>query len=372
MARSDNIYLTGVRIRDGHDNFFTPLRLTFALLVMIGHAFAIYAGDGDSEPHIFLEYTFSYLAVNMFFIASGLLVTKSMLYRGDAPAFLAARSLRIFPALIVHVLFVVLIVGAVMTSLPLLDYLKHHDVLMQPLWVLSFYQTEMILPGLFDTNGEPYGSATLWTLRYEMLAYIATFLAFSLSLLRRKWMVLAQFAVPSIVWIVGQNFGVFDSLPGTVENMVRFGIAYGLGAAIYAYRERLNFRWFAIPALAALSWIMKDTPVVEVAMNMFLAAFVIWAAYVKVPKLGALQRMTDLSYGIYIYHWVVMQVIIKLMPDTSVIGLFVIALPVVTGLAWLSWTFIEKPMLAHKTKFGEWLRFGRKQPAFDRNAMLLD
>lgn len=372
MARSKNINPTAVRIRDGHDNFFTPLRLMFALLVMIGHAFAIYAGDGDSEPYIFLNYTFSYLAVNMFFITSGLLVTKSMLYRGDAPAFLAARSLRIFPALIVHVLFVVLIVGTLLTSLPLLEYLTHHDVLKQPLWVLSFYQTEMVLPGLFDTNGEPYGSATLWTLRYEVLAYIATFLAFSLSLLRRKWMVLAQFAVPSIVWIVGQSFGVFDSLPGTVENMVRFGIAYGLGAAIYAYRERLNFRWFAIPALATLSWIMKDTPVVEVAMNMFLAAFVIWAAYVKVPKLDALQRMTDLSYGIYIYHWVVMQVIIKLMPDTSVIGLFVIALPVVIGLAWLSWTFVEKPMLAHKNTFGEWLRFGRQQPTFDRNAMLLD
>jgi hypothetical protein len=29
-------------------------------------------------------------------------------------------------------------------------------------------------------------------------------------------------------------------------------------------------------------------------------------------------------------------------------------------------------MLAHKKKFGEWLRFGRQQPTFDRNAVLLD
>lgn len=372
MARSVNIQQTSVRIRDGHDNFFTPLRLIFALLVMVGHAFAVYGGNDNSEPHIFLHYTFSYMAVNMFFIASGLLVTKSMLYRGDAPAFLAARSLRIFPALIAHVLFVVLIVGTLMTTLPLLDYLTHKDVLMQPLWVLSFYQTEMILPGLFETNGEAFGSATLWTLRYEVIAYIATFLAFSLGLLRRKWMVLAQFAVPSIVWIIGQSFGLFENLPGTIENMVRFGIAYGLGAAIYAYRERLNFRWFAIPAFAALAWIMKDTPVAEVLMNLFLATFVIWAAYVKAPKLQSLQRMTDLSYGIYIYHWVVMQVIINLMPDTSVIGLFVIALPVVIGLSWLSWTFIEKPMLAYKNSFGAWLRFGRSRPDFDKTAVLLD
>lgn len=372
MTESAHTRSNSVRIRDGHDNFFTPLRLAFALLVVVGHAFAINAGNGDSEPHIFLHYTFSYMAVNMFFIASGLLVTKSMLYRGDAPAFLAARSLRIFPALIAHVLFVALIVGTLMSSLPIVEYLTHKDVLMQPVWVLSFYQTDMILPGVFDTNGEPYGSATLWTLRYEVLAYIATFLAFSLGFLRRKWMVLAQFAVPAIVWIIGQSFGLFESLPGTVENMVRFGIAYGLGATIYAYRERLNFRWFAIPAFAALAWVTKDTPVVEVAMNLFLAALIIWAAYAKAPKLEPLQRMTDLSYGIYIYHWVVMQVIINLMPNTSVLGLLVIALPIVIGLAWLSWTFIEAPMLRHKDRFGAWLRFGRSQPNFDKSAVLLD
>lgn len=372
MTQSQNILTGSVKIRDGHDNFFTPLRLIFALLVMVGHAFVINAGKGDSEPQIFLHYTFSYMAVNMFFIASGLLVTKSMLYRGDAPAFLAARSLRIFPALIAHVLFVTLVVGTLMTSLPLLEYLTHKEVLMQPVWVLSFFQTEMVLPGVFESNGENFGSATLWTLRYEVLAYIATFLAFSLGLLRRKWMVLAQFIVPSIVWIMGQSFGLFESLPATVENAVRFGIAYGLGATIYAYRDRLNFRWFAIPAFAGLAWILRDTPMVEVMTNLFLASFVIWAAYVKLPKLAPLQGITDLSYGIYIYHWVVMQVIFNLMPNTSVLGLLLIALPVVIGLSWLSWTFIEAPMLRHKKAFGKWLRFGRSRAEFDKTAVLLD
>ena len=67
-----------VKIRDGHDNFFTPLRLLFATLVVIGHAFAVALRDPMSEPQLFFHYTFSYLAVNLFFIASGFLVTKSM------------------------------------------------------------------------------------------------------------------------------------------------------------------------------------------------------------------------------------------------------------------------------------------------------
>ncbi|GHA81733.1 acyltransferase [Algimonas arctica] len=363
---------TPVKIRDGHDNFFTPLRLIFALLVMVGHAFAVQAGNGDSEPHVFLHYTFSYLAVNMFFIASGLLVTKSILYRGDVPAFLAARSLRIMPALVVHMLFVALVVGTFMTTLPLLDYLTHKDVWMQPFKVLTFYDTDMILPGVFTANGEQYGSAPLWTLRYEVLCYIATFLAFSLGFLRRKWMVLAQFVIPSLVWIAGQNFGLFESLPATTESATRFGIAYGLGAMIYAYRDVIRVHWIAIPALAALSWILRDTPMVEVTANLMLACFVIWVAYVKAPKFAWMQRVTDLSYGIYIYHWVVMQVIIGLLPNATVLSLFMFSLPVVVGLAWLSWTFVEKPMLAYKKPFGAWLRFGRSQPSFDKTAVLLD
>ena len=73
-------------IRDGHDNFFTPLRLIFASLVVFGHAFAVALRDSSLEPHILYHYTFSYLAVNLFFIASGFLVTKSMVYRGDTPS----------------------------------------------------------------------------------------------------------------------------------------------------------------------------------------------------------------------------------------------------------------------------------------------
>ena len=120
-------------IREGHDNFFTPLRLLFASLVVFGHTFAIALRDSTSEPHVLYHYTFSYLAVNLFFIASGFLVTKSMVYRGDTPSFISARALRIFPALIVHVLFVMLIIGPLGTKVPLFEFFSDPNWYMQPL-----------------------------------------------------------------------------------------------------------------------------------------------------------------------------------------------------------------------------------------------
>ena len=341
---------------EGHDNFFTPLRLLFATLVVVGHAFAVVMGGSGAEPHVFYHYTFSYLAVNMFFIASGFLVTKSMVYRGDSASFLSARALRIFPALIVHVLFIMLIIGPLATSLPLKEFFSSPDWYLQPLWVLSFFQTDMIMPGIFETNAEQFGSAPLWTLRYEVLAYIGTLGVFSLGFLKKKWMVLAQFVLPALAWISFNLLGLTEHVPATINALLRFGIAYGLGAAIYAYRDRLNFGWIGIALALIGSWFLRDTPVLEVLMNLILAWLVFRVAYLKAPKFAFLQKLPDLSYGIYIYHWAMLQMMFYWMPNLSVLTLFMLAIIPTIILAALSWYIVEKPMLNSKTRFANFLR----------------
>lgn len=361
-----------VKIRDGHDNFFTPLRLLFATLVVIGHAFAVALRDPMSEPQLFFHYTFSYLAVNLFFIASGFLVTKSMLYRGDVAEYSSARFLRIYPGLLVHVLFVMFIIGPLATSLTLGDYFTHVDFLKQPFVVLSFLSAQMWLPGIFESNAEQMGSAPLWTLRYEILAYIGTAIIFSMGLLKKKWMALAQFIVPSIAWVAAHGLGVFEAMPGTAQNLLRFGIAYGLGAAIFAYRDRLSFHAVGIPLMIGLAVLTSKFQAFEVTMNLMLAYMIMWAAYIKAPKLNFLQKLSDVSYGVYIYHWCILQLVFMWMPKLSVAALFVITLPITFILASLSWHFVEKPMLKHKTGFSKYLRFGRKKQSYDAKAVLLD
>ncbi|GGX57962.1 acyltransferase [Litorimonas cladophorae] len=317
------------------------------------------------------HYTFSYLAVNLFFIASGFLVTKSMVYRGDTPSFISARVLRIFPALAIHVLFVMFIIGPLATNIAWNDFFSSPDWYLQPLMVLTFFETDMNLPGIFDTNAEQFGSATLWTLRYEVIAYIGTLAVFSLGFLRKKWMVLAQFVLPSIGWIIGTRFGIFEALPGTIENLFRFGIAYGLGAAIYAYRERLNFGWITLAALITASYLLRKTEVLEVVMNAVLCWVIFRVAYMKAPKWAWLQRIPDLSYGIYIYHWCVLQLLFYWFPQLSVMELFALSFPPTVALAALSWYIVEKPMLRNKIKFANWLRgLGFKRPMAKQQYLL--
>lgn len=364
--------LAPVKIRDGHDNFFTPLRLLMASLVMIGHAAVIANRDINAEPRIFFDYGFSYLAVNLFFIASGFLVTKSMAYRGDIADYSSARLLRIYPALIVHVLFVMFIIGPLSTTLPLWEFLTHPDVWKQPLLVLSFTNADFILPGVFSSNEEAFASAPLWTLRYELLAYIATACAFSIGLMRKKWMLLAQFVVPTIAWLLAKEFGIYESLAPTIQNMLRFGIVYGMGAAIYAYRDRLSFSWLGLIGMSLFAYLCGDTPLAEITTDMLLAYSLMFFAYIKVAKLKGLQKLSDVSYGIYIYHWCVMQLIFQWFPNLSYVGLLVIGAPITIALSYASWHWVEKPILKSKGSFAQKLRFGRARKRFESSTLLRD
>jgi len=360
-------------IREGHDNFFTPLRLIFASLVVFGHSFGVALRDSSLEPHILYHYTFSYLAVNLFFIASGFLVTKSMVYRGDTPSFISARALRIFPALFVHVFFVMIVIGPLATKTPLAEFFSHPDWYLQPLKVLTFFETNMVMPGMFQSNAEDLGSAALWTLRYEVLAYIGTLLVFSFGMLRKKWMVLLQFVLPSLAWMLGDYYGLFTNMPATIENLVRFGIAYGLGATIYAYRDRLTFSWVALGVLVVASYIFRETRAVEVLVTTILAWIVFRFAYMKMPSLDWTKRLPDVSYGIYIYHWCILQLFFYWMPHLSVLELFALTFPVTVGLAALSWYIVEKPALRSKMQFANSLRkFGLKKPRKVYREYLLD
>ena len=353
--------LKTVTIRDGHDNFFTPLRFVFAYMVLIGHAFVVVGGLSDSEPHIFFELTFSNMAVNLFFIASGFLVTASMMYRKNMASFVSARILRIFPALIVHVLLMMFVFGLMTTTLPFIDYLTHPDTLKQPFIVLPFIETNMALPGILPNNHEHIASGTLWTLRYEVLAYIGTLLVFSLGLMKHRWMILAQFLIFAIAVPLAYQFGIYEELPATLQACLRFGLCYGLGAAIYAYRDKIKLHILAIPALILLTSLSHNTVIFEVIGVVTAGYMLFWAAYVTLPQLDFLKKFDDVSYGLYIYHWAVLQGIHNVLPGISIWALIALTTPMAIGFSMMSWQYVEKPALAYKGKFARTLSFKKSK-----------
>ena len=89
----------------GRDNNFNLIRIIAALAVLVTHSFALATGTSAAEPfQKTLGMTIGSIAVDIFFITSGFLVTGSLLTRKsfiDFIEFVWARVLRIFPALLV-------------------------------------------------------------------------------------------------------------------------------------------------------------------------------------------------------------------------------------------------------------------------------
>jgi len=115
----------------------------------------------------------------------------------------------------------------------------------------------------------------------------------------------------------------------------------------------------------------ESIALVEVFVTTILAWIVFRFAYAKMPSLDWTKRLPDVSYGIYIYHWCVLQLLYYWMPHLGVLELFALTFPITIGLAALSWYIIEKPALRSKTKFAESMRkFGLKPRKIHREYLL--
>jgi len=157
----------------GRDNNFNLMRFIAASLVLLSHSYAL-TGVAQDPLLAVSGMDFGHLAVDIFFVTSGFLVTGSLIKRADVRAFAGARLLRIVPGLLVANVVTVFVIGAIFTSLPLLDYLGKKD-----LYRFVFDNTILVtgdlrwtLPGVFADNPiKDAVNGSLWTLPYEVELY---------------------------------------------------------------------------------------------------------------------------------------------------------------------------------------------------------
>jgi peptidoglycan/LPS O-acetylase OafA/YrhL len=108
-------------------------------------------------------------------------------------------------------------------------------------------------------------------------------------------------------------------------------------------------------------YVLKDTSANLTVLNRFivLPPLVYMTVFLGLTeiKIPSFLHRGDYSYGIYLYHFPLLQVLVGLMPATialkgaGAVLLFVTGLPVVFAFAWCSWHFVEKPILVLRKKF---------------------
>ncbi len=344
------------------DNNFNLIRISAALMVLITHSVALGLGDPSAEPlRATLGITLGTIAVDLFFVASGLLVCNSLMRSRSLLEFGWARSLRILPALIAMLLLVVIGLGTAITTLspaaylssPLtFDYLKKCATL--------FFGVGYTLPGVFETN--PYANAvngSLWTLTYEVRIYALLAVAWAVAKVGRSHQELVFRALVGTSAVVSAAF--YLSLhPHSADELpfLRLLYMFCTGAAFHVLRDRIplsaRFFWALLAGLFFTARFHRESFFFVYSLG--IPYLLLYLAYVPGGAIRKYNRIGDYSYGVYIYAFPVQQTLVQLVPGIAVPALLFASVGVALTLAMLSWHLLERRALEQRSSCVAWTR----------------
>jgi len=335
-------------------NNFDAVRLLAALSVVFSHSFLIAEGSEASEPFVWItgnQCILGLVGVFVFFIISGYLVTASYCRHPEPAGFAVRRTLRIYPGLLVNVLVCALLIGPMVSALPVGAYFASPELREFVVKTVTLNPGPLHLPGVLfaDNSVGLLVNGSLWTLRYEMMMYLMI-----LALAAARLLGLSSAIALVGVGVAAVYFEKALTPFGDFGEWAWFVGFFASGMVLHFLHERLVFDWrhalLAAAALVVFVWLGRFIMLFPLAG----AYLVIWFARRYDRWLDYSKYCGDLSYGLYIYGWPAEQLVMYLSGGTApwwqvFAGSLALALPA----AWLSWHGIEK-----------WaLLWGRRLPA---------
>jgi len=316
--------------------------------------------------------------VPIFFIVSGFLVTASLAHCGSLAQYARNRVLRIYPALWAMTAVTLLLlaafgqIGAGTPKIRLLAYV---------LGQCTIFQIVDGGLGMFRSWGTGAVNGALWTIATELQFYVCLPLMFMLAnrFPRRRLWVLLALAVASVAlyqlelpaWTdLTRDHSTRGSLALTVLYTSLPTHLFGFMIGMFAYLKlpallplvRGRFIYWAlvygafvmlmIQVFDLAGWALEKNVVAMLAQRLLLAGLILSAAFSAEGLTHKLLRGNDISYGVYVYHMLVINSLIQL----GYYGAWPhgLAAATITALvAFASWRCVERPALGLKRRRAE-------------------
>jgi peptidoglycan/LPS O-acetylase OafA/YrhL len=342
------------------ENNFDFLRFLLASLVVIAHSYALSVQDYRRyEPLCRFtrgQMDFGSFAVDLFFVISGFLITQSWQRSKGAGDYLKKRAQRIYPGFLVVVLIGTLLVGplgasnlpAYWQTLNLKSFYYVAQFVPPPLPEKPLVFTELVFPNAID--------GSLWSIRYEFWCYLMV-LGFGLIGLFRWRSVILTLLLLVFTGFMIQTYGHYQILHshevrfiGAPDYYPRLVTYFLTGMLFYLYRERIpRSSWLLAGAVAALLATSLWGHHLELVFPLCGAYVLFYVAFRAELPLHNFAKYGDLSYGIYLYHFPIIQLLQHFAHGgLAPLTVFALAFPLTCLCAALSWHLVEKPFLKKK------------------------
>lgn len=336
----------------GRDNNLNLIRAVAAFMVLFAHSYALV---GLSAPYaLFSKVSFGMLAVDIFFLISGLLITASFMRSLDWRVFFMARIRRIYPALIFVTLLTVFILGPYFTTLPLWEYLPDKMTIKYLTRNMSLlFGVKYHLPEVFQNNPYPLAvNGSLWTLPHELHMYLVVGIMGVLFLFLRKYsehfyhygfLYLGAFLL--LLYFSNALFGA------ELNPKWRLFAFFGIGMICYVWREYVHLKIsYFLGALVILGMSSCHDMAFLFLYPFALSYIILFLAYVPSGYIRKFNHLGDYSYGLYIYAFPIQQIIAALNKDVSLSSMLLLSTLMTLCLSVLSWHFIEIRFLKRSSK----------------------
>lgn len=293
---------------DFQNNSLSLIRLLAAFSVMYFHT----TSHMRIERIPVLNYVLGYFqAVPFFFMLTGYLMWHSLRRPVNFGPFLRKRCCRIFPQVWISILLNILLIALI------------YDQKIQWCWSAMFFAMQALLLPFFLPSGlRGYGcgspNGSLWTLGHQMQFYILAYIVYPVLHGSKKlvWFallvgsVLVGMLLPVVKQIMPEFVG---KVYGTL--VINYLWLFLIGAIVSEYADCLlrsfAMHWWFFFALSVTSMLCGVD--FKVGAYPFLRSVTLFAAMLgfayRFPKL---HLKTDLSFGIYLFHMVIVNAMIEL------------------------------------------------------------
>ena len=367
---------------DPRANSIGFLRWLLAFAVIFAHAgpLAGFYGGHDLGTQISSEQSIGGVAVAGFFFFSGYLITQSRRGKSTIFRFFWRRALRIFPAFWLALLTTAFILAPIawhqetgsMAGYWDADTESPFTYFLSNMW-LELGQRNIAgmgssLPfasiGGFDWNG------SAWTLFYEFRAYVMVGLLGLFGVFSNRIVGgIIAFGIIGVNFLTWSGWVEMTSLSPFLTNpfypMFFAPFAFGMLFALFGDKIPIDDR------LAVLALGIAGFAYAFGGWNMWgqygLMYFLMWFA-IRTPRLNHWEKYGDLSYGIYIFGWPLMQFGAYFGLQNA--GWFVYHLVIAIAAhicAYISWHLIESPAMSLKNWTPKWLAWllAKGKPSVD-------